>query len=269
MTINVLGNRSALAEAKPESLAIGEADREIFNCPSCGRPLAVGVFRCHSCGTRLVLEVRLQRASLFVGLGLAVGLLAGAGSVAGAALMNDRLGSAALAVPWVVDPVQPGASVVPGGGPLASATPEPTAPPIAVSALRQTASVNARLVAGGDDLRALALDPDFDPNRVAHVLRDLASQAVVGMTLVSRLDVWTDADPVAENLAELYSRVRVAAREGLSASLHNAPAYRAAAAEMLAVLDGLPAVDAASRELALSIDVELPPVLGPEGSPQP
>jgi len=92
---------------------------------------------------------------------------------------------------------------------------------------------------------------------------------VLGLTVVTRLDGWTAAEPVGEDLIQLYSRVRVAAREGLSASLLNTPAYRSAAAEVLAVLDGIASVDAASRELASGAGVELPHVLEPEAADKP
>jgi hypothetical protein len=272
MTINVLRNRSRVGESA-DGLAIGEVDREIFSCPSCARPLAVGVSRCPGCRTRLILEVRLKRASLFVAAGLAVGLLVGAGSVAGVALQANRTGAAEPATAGPAHSAAPGASHAPGAGPVTtrrpSATPAPTVPSLAVSALRQTAIVNRRLVAGGEELRASAADDQDDPGRIAHVLRDLASDAVLGLTVVTRLDGWAEADPVAEDLLDLYSRVRVAAREGLSASLANAPAYRTAAAKMLTLLEGLAAVDASSRQVAADAGVELPDVLEREadGSP--
>ena len=272
MTINVLGNRSGVADSA-DGLAIGEVDREIFSCPSCARPLAVGVSRCPGCRTRLVLEVRLKRASLFVGAGLSLGLLVGGGSVAGVATLANRSVAAEPTTAAPAQPSAPGASAVPGGGPVTtarpSATPEPTAPPMALSALRQTAILNGRLVAAGEELRALRGDKQDDPGRIAHVLRGLASDAVLGLTVVTRLDGWTEAEPVAEDLLDLYSRVRVAAREGLSASLINAPAYRGAAAEMLTVLDGLAAVDASSRQVAADAGVELPDVLEPEAGESP
>ena len=92
MTINALGNPTgagavgnagrtgAAADSPHEALAIGQDEQEIFNCPGCGRPLALGTRRCPGCRTLLVMEVRLRRVARFVGLGLAIGLVAGGDS---------------------------------------------------------------------------------------------------------------------------------------------------------------------------------------------
>src|SRR5712671_1260637 len=63
----------------PSTMAIGELDQTIFECPSCSRPLALGARRCPGCGTRLIAGVTLGKASSFVAVGLAIGLLAGTG----------------------------------------------------------------------------------------------------------------------------------------------------------------------------------------------
>ena len=65
--------------APPASIAIGEFDQTIFECPSCARPLALGARRCPGCGTRLLAGVTLGKASGFMAAGLAAGLLLGAG----------------------------------------------------------------------------------------------------------------------------------------------------------------------------------------------
>ena len=59
-------------DSSPESGAIGLPDTNIFLCPRCSRPLAVGVSRCAGCGTRLVAGVPLLKVSGFVGKPLVV-----------------------------------------------------------------------------------------------------------------------------------------------------------------------------------------------------
>ena len=51
-------------------------------------------------------------------------------------------------------------------------------------------------------------------------------------------------------LSAFYSAVKATAADGLSASIRNETAYRTAAAQMLKLLGGLDAVDAASCDAA-------------------
>src|SRR4029079_19837812 len=78
-----------------ESLAIGEIDQTVFDCPRCSRPLAVGTRRCPGCRTRLMAGVPLSRASGFVAVGLAVGLAVG--GAGGAAFGLNQVPAAAPA----------------------------------------------------------------------------------------------------------------------------------------------------------------------------
>jgi hypothetical protein len=256
MTINALGNRTAATDSPQGPLAIGQDEQEIFNCPGCARPLAVGTRRCPGCRTLLVMEVRLRRVARFVSLGLAVGLVAGA--VAGAGTMLTIARSATVATVSVVDPAQPQASDATAGGAAASPRPTATVAPLAISALRQASSVNHALVDSGEALHDLLHADEVDAGRIAKLLRRLAKEAVFGLGVITRLDGWPDAGPVAEDLDALYSRVRATARQGLKASLHDEPAYKAAAGKMLAVIDGIADIDAAGRTLAESVGVELP-----------
>ena len=83
MTIDALhGPLERGRDSSPESGAIGLPDTNIFLCPRCSRPLAVGVSRCAGCGTRLVAGVPLLKVSGFVALGLVAGLTVGGGIVA-------------------------------------------------------------------------------------------------------------------------------------------------------------------------------------------
>jgi len=257
MTIDALrGPIDRSREPSNESVAIGGADANIFPCPSCARPLARGVSRCAGCGTRLVAGVPLIKVGGFVGLGLAAGMAVGGG------LMSVV---AATAQPVDVPIVQPPVAVAPSAAPLTSAAPvpvaEPAVPPSAVSALRQSAVVNQRLLADAERLaRALAV---ADPSAadIAPVLRGLASTAAFGDRLAPAVAAWDDGLAVSQGLAALYASIGRVADEGLAASLTNGRAYVAAGREMLAVLDDVTDLDAASRGLAASAEVELPPLI--------
>jgi len=131
MTVNAARrNRRRTPEpqtiAPTESLAIGEINQTVFDCPVCARPLAVGARRCPGCGTRLLLGIQAGKASVLAGLGLVVGIALGgafgygvglgrAGTTAAAAKTGSALSSPA--------PVQV------GGGGTTAASVRPTDTP--------------------------------------------------------------------------------------------------------------------------------------------
>lgn len=256
MTIDAL--RGPLDRARNQSLesvAIGAADANIFLCPRCTRPLAVGVSRCAGCGTRLVVGVQLMKVGGFVGLGLAAGLAVGGGLVA-AAMTAGR--------PVDIPVVQPPVAVVPSAAPAVTAAPPPIAPvvpPPALSALRQSTVVNQRLLADADLLAKALGRTDPSAAEIAMLLRGLATNAAFGDRLAPAVASWDDGDAVSHGLAAFYASIGRIADEGLSASLTNERAYVDAGRQMLAIMDGLTDLDAASRGLAASADVELPPLV--------
>ena len=265
--------RSADSEpmpAPPTSIAIGEIGQTIFSCPSCSRPLALGAHRCPGCGLRLVRGVALGKASAFVVLGLAVGLLAGAGG--GLAFGLTRAGPATAAV-----------GAVPSAGPLtgsngtgtATGTPKPSAttsaaptataptdpggiPPIARSALIQVVGTNARLTDAAAGLRAAVGARVIDSSAIAQILRSLSADSVFGQQLAVQVAAWPGTSALGGRLSTFYGKVHETAAAGLVASIQNRSAYRAAATSMLKLLDGLPTLDAAVRTAAGSAGVELP-----------
>jgi hypothetical protein len=257
MTIDAL-HPSAERSLEPESgsVAIGEPDANIFLCPECSRPLSVGAARCARCGTRLVAGVPLRKVSGFVGLGLVAGLLVG-GGVGAVTLLS---GSVAAPVPV------PSAAAIPSAvptsvAPIPSVAPAaPQVPPVALSALRQSTIVNQRLLADRDLLaRAMAVDAPSAAD-IAPLLRTLASTAAFGDRLAPTVGTWEDGAAVSRQLAAFYAAVDRVADDGLAASIANERAYIDAGRRMLAVLDGLTDLDAASRRLAGTVDVELPPL---------
>jgi hypothetical protein len=236
----------------PQPLAIGEPDANIFNCPSCARPLATGAQRCPGCGTRLILATPARRVGIFVSAGLVIGLLFGYSFAAAmGAVSEPRTGSTATPAPTIGPPIASVPVVI-------GQTPAPTVPAVSRAALGQAAALNARLLDGQANLRVLLRDEDLDSAAVADTLRSLAADAAFGQDLAARLGQWDDAYELSLDLANLYGSVRTTSREALGASIRNDPAYRAAAQKMIAVLDELPPLDARLRELAETIGMRLP-----------
>jgi hypothetical protein len=259
MTIDALhGPLERGRDSSPESVAIGAPDANIFLCPRCSRPLAVGVGRCAGCGTRLVAGVPLVKVSGFVALGLAAGLAVGGGIVA-VAMSGVQPASVPIA--------QPPVAVVPSAVPPApnvTAAPPPVAPlvpPAALSALRQSTVVNQRLLADADLLATALAAEQPSSAEIAQLLRGLASTASYGDRLAPAVAKWDDGEAVSVALAAFYASIASVADQGLSASLTNERAYVDAGREMLALMEGLTDLDAASRGLATSADVQLPPLV--------
>lgn len=259
MTIEALrGPVDRPRDTSPEPVAIGASDQNIFLCPSCTKPLAVGVSRCSGCGTRLVAGVPLLRVGGFVGLGLVAGMLVGGGLVA-AVSATSRPADIAVA--------QPPVAVVPSAAPLVSAVPAPVAPavpavpPSALSALRQSTVVNQRLLADADQLTRALASADPSAAEIAPLLRGLATNAAFGDRLAPAVATWDEGVAVSQGLAAFYASIARVADEGLAAALTNERAYVDAGKKMLLILDGLTDLDAASRGLAASADTELPPLV--------
>jgi hypothetical protein len=245
-------------EATNTPIGIGAHDANIFLCPRCSRPLAVGVSRCAGCGTRLMAGVPLLKVSGFIGTGLIVGLLVGGGGV-GAVLTLSQPRTATVAPPPAA--VLP-SSVPASPAPAPSVVPvAPAVPPAALSALRQSTVINQRLLADAGLLTQAMAASSPAATEIAPLLRSLASTASLGDRAATAVGTWDDAALVASELSAFYRSIDRIAADGLAASLNNARAYRDAGRSMLAVLAGVTDLDAASRGLAASVDVELPPLV--------
>ncbi len=154
---------------------------------------------------------------------------------------------------------------VPSPEPAASApdtqrSKAPGAPPAVVAALRGTAVVNDRLAVDADILATALARKSVRAVDLARQLRALVSDADLGTDLANRLEPWADADSLRSELSSFYESVSVTARDGLRAPLSDLRAYRSAATSMLDVVAELRELDAASRELAKTVPVELPPL---------
>jgi hypothetical protein len=255
MTINALRGRSSGGDARPESLAIGEVDANIVDCPVCKRPLDSRARRCSGCRTLLVHGVQGSKAGMFVVFGLAIGLLTGAG-VIGVAMSQPRVATPTT-LPASVTPVTPTtapvSSVDPGGI-------IPLVPVAATAALKGTAAVNARIAATAQPLAAEVAAADFDSQAVAQILRRLGFEAGAAQSLLPALDSWDQASAIHLQLEGFYTDLRSTTRDALAASIRNDEAYKAAATDVLAQLTKLPSIDRSSRDLARTADVELPAV---------
>lgn len=238
----------------PEQLVIGETDRNIFNCPVCSRPLAVGATRCPGCRTRLILSTPARRVAIFTLAGVLLGLVLSWSVAAGLDATQALLQAAG---PGASPIVQASSGILPSAVPTGPLV--PAIPPIARSALGQTAVLNNRLDEGAVALRAALKDRDLDSAAVADTLRSLAADASFGEGLAPRLGTWDQATDVAVELGSLYSTVRGTAVDGLNASLSNDPAYRTAAQRMLVVLSGVEPLDLRVRTLAAIVGVTMPP----------
>jgi len=261
MATNLLRGKSGEAmAAEARGIAIGETDAHVFSCPSCARPLSQGTSTCPGCGVRLILGVRLKRAGAILALGLVLGVFVG-GAVAVSAVMLS-LGGQAASVSADSAAEQPSVAPV-----VANAAP-PAAihvgvPSAALSALSGTAVVNGRIAVDTNTLAMALAKRDATTIQIARALRSLAADAALGADLAGRLDPWKDAAATTLKLDDFYRAMAQTARVAFRASLTDEAAYRKAGAEMITVLAALGAIDAASRSLATTVDLELPPVALP------
>jgi cell division GTPase FtsZ len=139
-----------------------------------------------------------------------------------------------------------------------------TVPSTAISALSGTTVVNGRISVDAATLSETLKKKDVQTIEIARALRSLAADAALGSDLSGRLSPWPEARDVQAQLDSFYQAMAETAKTGLRASLTDTAAYRKAGAAMLVVIKQLDDVDAASRALAESVGIELPPVAIPE-----
>jgi hypothetical protein len=267
MTIDAVRRKSTRASRREqrEEMPIGENDANIFDCPTCARPLATGTRRCPGCSTRLLGGVRATRAAGFMAVGLLVGVVVGGGVVGLVAMLSTP-----TAVVAGTDTLAAG----PTSAPLATSAPvsvpvaDPAIPAAALTALRQTSLINQRLQSDATRLDAVMAASTPASVDIARALRSLSATAAFGDRIAPAVADWADGTAVSASLAAFYAAVGSTAREGLTSSLQNADAYRDAGRSMLVVLGGLAELDAASRALAATADTDLP-ALGPTTSAAP
>jgi hypothetical protein len=136
-------------------------------------------------------------------------------------------------------------------------------PSVAISALSGTAVVNGRIAVDTTTLRSTLAAKGVTTSDIARALRSLAADAALGSDLTDRLGQWTAAASVTAQLDAFYRSMAKTARDGLRSSFGDVAGYRAAGFAMLKVLGALDDVDTASRSLAESVNLDLPPVAVP------
>lgn len=261
MATNVLRGKSRGTKPQEDKgLAIGETDARVFNCPACARPLSNGTWRCSGCGVRLVMGVTLRRALAILVLGMALGMPVGVVATVSAVTLSLPGPPAAVVVVPSASPAEPSPTAAPPSQPPVTTT----VPASAIAALSGTAVVNGRISVDAATLSETLKQKGVATIEIARALRSLAADAALGIDLTSRLTPWTDAHDVQVELDAFYRDMADTAKTGLRASLTDTAALRKSGTAMLKVIEQLAEVDAASRELAGSVDVELPPVVIPE-----
>lgn len=236
--------------------AIGDADARVFTCPGCSRPLPNGTWKCPGCGVRLLLGVKLQRAGAIAGIGALIGAVAVVilgltflgwlGPTAGAAAESGPSGAT---------------GATPSGGSGVSGVPAvlpPNVPATAVGALRGTATINARILADAAALNRLLAKKNDQTIPISRALRALGADAQQGIDMTGRMAGWADATDLRKQLTGFYALMADTARDGLQLSLTDKNGYRNAGKKMVAVVKAVAAVDAVSRTLAGTVNMELP-----------
>ena len=275
MTVHVARRRSkgqaAMSGGESLSMPIGEIDQTLFGCPSCGRPLAIGVRKCPGCSARLVMGIQLSRATTFVMIGLVLGVAFGGGLAAALSAMRLPAHDAQVAQTAAAEALAAAALVHPSAAPTANpgtTTPGSTGgtatiPAISASSLSQALSVDLRLTEAKAGLQAALAGSRFRADDVSQLLRNASSESVIGLQLARNLNPWPAARGIGDRLSSFYDAVQATASDGLAASIRNETAYRQAASKMVALLGSLEAIDGQARELASSANVSLPIAVSP------
>ena len=241
-------------------LAIGEIGQTVFDCPTCGRPLAIGVRRCPGCATRLVLGVPLSKASTFAAAGLTIGVVAG--SLAGFVFATSRSSAGATPPPAGVTPAAvssaettaPSVSPFATASPVASSAPPSAMSPLVRSALSQAISLDARLAASEVALRKALGASAFSASDAAEILRSISADVVYGEQLADRVSRSPEGASVGADLATIYGSIHDAAAEGLVASVRDAASYRATTKSMIVLLGRVADPDGRARRLLADND---------------
>ncbi len=259
--------QESVAGGAPESLAIGELDQTVFDCPKCSRPLAVGTRRCPGCRTRLIIGVPMSKASLLASGGLAFGLLLGG--------LGGTVFGLTHALPADAAPIA-GASAAPIVGTGTSGHPRPlpsgvygsggsgSIPSITGSALVQAATVNARLRNASRVLSAALARSTFNSTAVAATLRAISADTVYAGQLADKIAAWPGSAGLGNDLAMVYDSIHDTAAESLVDSVTNTASYRQSAKAMVRLLASLSAVDAQIQDVAVANGVVIP---GPTTAP--
>lgn len=202
---------------------------------------------------------------------------------------NARIATAAsMRLPEIVGGVVSGVVVVvllTGGLLGSSATPSPTAatsgPPVSfgpsappaslvdATLVRLLVTVNDQLAINGARLAALIAGPTISPADVAATVRELNSTVRSAIELLPQLERQPGAGQMAATLREFYDNLGTRATAGLQASVTNAAAYRQTAADLIAILETLPTLQAGLQALLLLPPASFEPTPSLAATPSP
>jgi hypothetical protein len=248
MSTNALrGKSSAPTRPGDGEIAIGDSDRQIFNCPVCQRPLPTGATRCLGCGARLLFGIRAGKATALLGSGAVTGAIVG-GLMVAIVLLGLRPAATVAGPIGVVDQPRPTA---PG-----AATPPPV-PSRTANALVRTSGLNVRLATQRSALAAAVKPSKPKVSVVAPILRAIASDASLAAEAVPALAAWPEGRILAAELRSFYANVQATASKALDVSLRDSASYRRNGVAMVALLDHIAELQAASQTLAEANGIEL------------
>ncbi|MGP1675128.1 MAG: hypothetical protein ACTS8Z_07940, partial [Candidatus Limnocylindrales bacterium] len=163
-------------------------------------------------------------------------------------------------VPPVVTPSTAPVATAQTGPSVRPAPVDPAIPSAALSALRQSAIVNQRLLTDAQRLSAVLAIKWPTGKDIAPILRSLAATAGFGDQLAPDIASWADGAAVSQDYVTFYAAIGGAADDGLAASLSNNRAYVDAGRRMMKIISGMTDLDVASRALAAAADLELAPL---------
>ena len=163
-------------------------------------------------------------------------------------------------MPPVVTPSTAPVATAQTGPSVRPAPVDPAIPSAALSALRQSAIVNQRLLTDAQRLSAVLAIKWPTGKDIAPILRSLAATAGFGDQLAPDIASWADGAAVSQDYVTFYAAIGGAADDGLAASLSNNRAYVDAGRRMMKIIGGMTDLDVASRALAATADIELAPL---------
>jgi hypothetical protein len=139
----------------------------------------------------------------------------------------------------------------PSPSPTAAPTEAPTPSPAAVDvvAIRALQNVNIYLLEQGSNLKADLVPPPVVPTNIRSLFAQISIQLIVGQPAAARLAATPDGASVGKALGEVYTELDQTIEATNAISLVSEPKWRAAAAEVVKILERIPPLDAQLSQL--------------------
>ena len=129
----------------------------------------------------------------------------------------------------------------PTTAPTEAATPSP--PAVDVVAIRALQNVNLYLMEQDSNLKADLVPPPVVPTNIRSLFAQISIQLIVGQPAASRLAATPDGASVGKALGEVYTELDQTIEATNAISLVSEPKWRAAAAEVVKILERIPPLD--------------------------